>query len=56
MYFLPAGAGVTVICQYDQNNCIVDYHVQLNGDTASVYVGEERSKSYLCCIYCGILL
>ena len=44
--FFQVSDRVTVICQFDQDYSIVDYLVQLNGDTASVLVGEERSKCY----------
>ena len=47
--YLPhtAGGGESVSCQFDQDDCIVDYDVVLSGPfntIGTVYVGEERGK------------
>ena len=45
--FPTASDGVSVICEFQQNGCTVDYQVVLSGpyNTESrVFVGEERSE------------
>ena len=45
-FFQVSARGIVIICHFDQDDSIVDYFVQLNGDTASVLVREEKSKCY----------
>ena len=44
---LPTLASPSVSCQFDRNNCVVDYEVVPSGPfngMASVFVGEERGN------------
>ena len=50
MSFPTASDGVSVICEFQQNGCTVDYQVVLSGpyNTESrVFVGEERGELLL---------